>query len=149
MEPLNEHDELKRSAPTLAGLPKADPFVVPEQLFEQFPHQVQAMVAAKGRSKSWGLRWKLAIALPLVALLTFSTWRLLRTDPVIEAPMVAVTPLTDDELAAYADIDPLSVVEEEDLPPLGEVNLELNDEDLLAYLEEEHTDLSELISETE
>jgi hypothetical protein len=156
MEPLNEHDELKRSAPTLAGLPKTDPFVVPEPFFEQFPHQVQAMVAAKGSSRlsagqagSWAVRWRLAIALPVVALLALGTWRMLRTDPVVDTPIMAMTPLTDEELAAYTDIDPLSLVEEEDLPQLGEVDLDLNDEDLLAYLEEEHADLTELITETE
>jgi hypothetical protein len=149
MDPLNEHDELKHSAPMLAGLPKADPFVVPDAFFEQFPHQVQAhVVAASTRQRSWSGWKRVAIALPVVALLAFGAWRLLRTQPVNE-PEVAVTPLTDDELIAYDDIDPLSWVEEEDLPPLGEVNIDLNDEDLLAYFEEEHTDLAELITETE
>jgi hypothetical protein len=148
MEPLNDHDELKRSAPTLAGLPKADPFVVPGQFFEHFPHQVQTMVI-KDRSGSWAMRWRLAIALPVVALLAFGAWRLLRTGPVNEPQQVAMTPLTDEELNAYADIDPLFLMEEEELPELGEVTLDLNDEDLLAYLEEEHADLTELITETE
>src|SRR5262245_38964403 len=116
MEPLNEHDELKRSAPTLAGLPKADPFVVPEPFFEHFPHHVQALVAAKGRSHSWAGRWKLAIALPVVALLAFGAWRLLRTAPTNAPEVAVVTPLTDEELMAYDDIDPYSVMEEEDMP---------------------------------
>jgi hypothetical protein len=154
MEPLNEHDELKRSAPTLAGLSKTDPFVVPDAFFDQFPHQVQARVTAGTRFRSTAERgwsgWKrVAIALPVVALLAFGAWRMLHTGPASEAPMVAVTPLTDEELVAYDDIDPLSWVEEEDLPQLGEVNIDLNEEDLLAYLEEEHADLTELIIETE
>lgn len=40
-------------APLLRSIPKVDPFAVPEGFFEQFPHQVQAIVAKKKAASWW------------------------------------------------------------------------------------------------
>ena len=54
MDTHTEHEDLKQLAPTLASIPKVDPFVVPQGLFERFPHRriaAQAQQKAQARDK--------------------------------------------------------------------------------------------------
>ena len=71
MEDLNENEELRKSAPTLFGLPKHDPFIVPAGFFERFPHEVQVMVTTPKHSAFGVWVKRTAFALPLLALSTF------------------------------------------------------------------------------
>jgi len=147
MDTSNEHEDLRKLAPTLASVPKGDPFVTPEAFFDQFPHQVQAAIVAQRRPvrAAWYRRW--ALALPVVALLGVGAWWLTRgpeLPPVVAA--VEVTPLADDELAYLGDIDAESIAAEAGAD-LGTVDLDLKDEEVMAYLEHEHADLTELIIE--
>lgn len=153
MKAPNDHDDLKRSAPTLFALSKADPFMVPEGFFDTFPHQVQGLVTGKQRRGSiWPVLKRVAIALPVLALLGLGVWWAIRPGGT-PTSLVAVTaaPLTDMELDALGDDELLALTE--DVAPLadtsdglGSVNLEMNDDELLAYLEFEGADMNELIT---
>lgn len=156
MEPLNEYEELKRDAPFLAGVPKADPFVVPDGFFDRFPHQVQALIKAQHPTAAPAWPWwkRLSIALPIVALVGLGGWMLTRGSGQVQLPVVTVTPLTDGELDAIDDQELLAAFDENDAEDitsddLGEVDIELNDEELLAYLETEDADFTELITDIE
>lgn len=156
MEHLTDNDDWKRDAPHLAGLPKADPFIVPDGFFDRFPHQVQAAIVAQRPATTFAWPWwkRLSIALPLVALMGSGVWILTRETPVAGIPVVAVTPLTDGELDAIDDQELLAAFDETEAEEittedLGEVDIELNDDELLAYLEDEDTDLADLITEIE
>ncbi len=145
-------DDMKRSAPTLFGLPKTDPFVVPEGFFDRFPHEVQGLLTA--RRPNDGLRsvWKrVAMALPVVALLGLGSWWALRP---AQLPMpvysIATAPLNDGELDQLNDDELLALTE--DVSPLadpaeamGQVEIQLNDDELIAYLDGAGVDYNELI----
>jgi len=151
MEQLDGHDELERLAPKLHGLPKTDPFTVPDGFFERFPHQVQAAIAEGARTpvRAWTWWKRAAIALPVIALLAFGALNFFRGD--VPEP-VAVTPLPDNELILVDDAALLSAIEESvgAITPddLGRLDSSLNETYLLAYLEEEGADLTELFNTT-
>ncbi len=156
MERLNENEELKGIAPFLAGLPEADPFVAPDGFFERFPHQVQAAIAAQqpAAAPAWSWWKRISIALPIIALVGLGTWFLVSNNAPVEPVEVAVTPLSDSELQAMDDTDILAAFDLEDTEEitaddLGGVDIDLNDDELLAYLEIEDTDISELITDIE
>lgn len=156
MEPLNDNEELERDAPFLAGLPKADPFVVPDGFFDRFPHQVQAAITAQQTTLAAAWPWwkRVSIALPIIALVSLGTWMLSRPDAQVELSAATVTPLSDVELDAMDDQELLAAFDEEeeqDIAPddLGEVVIDLNDDELLAYLENEDTDINDLITDIE
>jgi hypothetical protein len=153
MDNANEHDELERQAPTLFSLPKADPFVVPTGFFDRFPHEVQALVTEEREAPSpgWVLWKRLALAVSVIALGWGAFWWLRPTNT-IEAPIAevqlhvisdeALDNLDDSELQSLAEVTSA----EEAIGP-GTVDLQLNDDELLAYLQHENTDLNELITD--
>ena len=153
MEQADDINGTDRAAPTLHGLPKVDPFVVPAGFFERFPHQVGDAIASRqgrrqGAWQPW-MRW--AFALPALLLLL---WVGLRSLPGPAGEQVAqVAGLQDtmpDELSGLADVDLAAYVEEEaGAIDLAGVNVELNDEEMLAYIATEDIDLAELIIELE
>lgn len=153
MNAMNDPDDLKRSAPTLFGLPKADPFVVPEVFFDRFPHEVQGLVTAKQHRRSTWSDWKrVAIALPALALLGLGVWWAARPMPEPDhLAALANASLTDGELDALGD-DELAALTEEVMPladpqqELGQVGIQLNDDELMAYFEGEGVDMNELIT---
>lgn len=146
----HDTDDLKRLAPTLDSLPKADPFVVPEGLFERFPHQVQARVtrpAPPALLPVWMRR--LALALPLVAALA-GAWWLLRTEAA-PTPEVAVE-IPDagiDELELLEHPEAFAALAEESATVIGPpaASVDLTHDELAVWLENESTDPSELIAE--
>ena len=153
MEPLNDNEELNRDAPFLASLPKVDPFVVPDGFFDRFPHQVQAAITAQQTTPAAAWPWwkRVSIALPIIALVSLGTWMLSRPYAQVELSAATVTPLSDVELDAMDDQELLAAFDEEeeqDIAPddLGEVVIDLNDDELLAYLENEDTDINDLIT---
>ncbi len=146
-------DDLKRSAPTLFSLPKGDPFVVPEGFFDRFPHEVQHLVTAKhGHGNVWSAWKRFAYALPVIALLGLGLWWAIHP---VEEPgplaMPAAAPFTDGELDQLGDDELLAL--SEDVTPLadpaeaiGYVDIQLNDDELMAYLESNGADINELIA---
>lgn len=149
MERYDPHDDLKRIAPTLHGLDRRDPFVVPEGFFDRFPHDVQAAIAAGRQRKGWSARplfvRRIAVALPVAALLAGTWWGFQRNDGPV-GPELASTPSLD-ELTWSEEHDLLASIAEEDLPTLGTTTLELTDDELAAYIEHQDIDLTELIAE--
>jgi hypothetical protein len=149
MDRHDEHDDLERIAPTLHGLGGRDPFVVPEGFFDRFPHEVQDAIVATGERKGWRalprpLR-RLAIGLPMVALLA-GAWWLLRPAPPAVAAELASTPSLDD-LSWTEEHELLAGLEETELPSFEETTVELSEAELEAYFAHQDIDLTELIAE--
>lgn len=156
MKPHDDNSTRAQGPSFLETLPTADPFVVPELFFERFPHEVQAALLHRrsARTNVWHSWKKLAFALPVaaIAILGLRIW--LTNDTASTAPIeVTVTPLTEDELSALGENELLTLLENDpttlDPTGLGNVDIDLEEEELFAYLESEHTDLTELIIELE
>ncbi len=154
MTSLDDNEELERSAPFLAGLPKADPFVMPDGFFERFPHAVQAAITDERPAAVvlWPWWKRMAVALPIIAAVGLGIWILTLQNGPAAIEAVAVTPLTDVELDALDDGELLAAfddAEEENLTAedLGAVALQLNADELLAYLEQENADIDDLITD--
>ena len=156
MDHLTDNEEMKRDAPFLNGLPKADPFVVPDGFFERFPHQVQAAITSQRPAQNYAWTWwkRVAIALPITLVTCWGAWMFTSGNRPDEHTAVAITPLTDNELDAIDDNEIFAAFDEADASDitsedLGDVALRLNDDELLAYLENEDADITELITEIE
>lgn len=146
----HETDDLKRLAPTLASLPKVDPFMVPEGFFERFPHQVQARVT-RSRPTPGLASWvkRLAFALPVVAALVGAWWVFRGDDAELQAVAVVIPAASVDDLELLDHPEAFAELAEENaaVEALPATSLELNDEELAVWLENESTDPSELIAE--
>ena len=147
MEDHHEQEDLERLAPTLMGLPKRDPFAVPDGFFDRFPHAVQARVTTRPAPVIVWLR-RAAIALPVLALLALGAWWLNRREPgtadlAVEVP----APASEEDLYLLAGDDlyvELALSEDLDAPA---PDLELSAEELALYYELNGTDVGALIDE--
>jgi len=148
MEPIDNTDELK-DAPMLRSISKHDPFVVPDGFFDRFPHAVQAKIVQRQRAvvKTWWSRLVIPmISLGAIALLLIIWW-------------VAPTPQTElrtmvpemDEHAEFAVLDAtdsdLIYALFETTTPMGTVDLQVDTEELIAYLDNENLPLDFLIEQ--
>ncbi|MCB9170642.1 MAG: hypothetical protein H6597_07840 [Flavobacteriales bacterium] len=142
-------ERLKQEAPLLHGIPRTDPFEVPQGFFDRFPHQVQQQVTARPAGR-WPLQLRRAvIALPLVAVLAV----LIRYFALDHAPsenMVAAVdtttaPTVDDLLLLDDDGTFAALAEEDPQAALGSAP-DLTDEEIVAYFEDEGTDITELLT---
>lgn len=156
MKPNDDSTSPAQGPSFLDTLPRTDPFVVPEVFFDRFPHEVQAAIVQRQSAGAtvWYSWKKLAFALPVVAVavLGLRTW--LKDTAVSTGPIdVAVSPLTEEELSALGDNELLTLLENDpstlDRIDLGTLDIDLDEEELFAYLESEQTDLTELIIELE
>ncbi|HEY0976068.1 MAG TPA: hypothetical protein VGE21_01250 [Flavobacteriales bacterium] len=146
MEQAHEHDELKRIAPVLSALPKRDPFVVEEGLFDRLPHAVQARITAAAERRAFSWPKRLAIAFPVMALLSIGLWWMTRT--VEPAPLAEdiITPLTDEELESMDPQEFMAMMDAGTDVQWDSVHVQLSDDEMLAYLEEQSLDLTDLIN---
>lgn len=144
MEDRHEHEELHRLPPTLDGIPKGAPFVVPDAFFAHFPHRVQSLVSMPERRPSAGWR-RVAIALPVLTVLGLGAWWLGREDvapPPVAAVALQATDLSEEDLET---MDLPELLAGADGPsPWADVHLDLSEAELLAYAEHEGLDLTEL-----
>jgi hypothetical protein len=153
MARTDEHDELK-GAPLLRSIPPHDPFVAPDGFFDRFPHTVQAHIATSKRRPAW----QLAMGLPAlrlafgsavvagVAALVWSLWPAAPVEPIAEVP----PPSTEADALLLESMDDdllLEAWDTGDAPALEEVDLPLDEDELLAYLENEDIPLDLLIEE--
>lgn len=146
----HDTDDLKRLAPTLASLHKADPFVVPEGFFERFPHQVQARVAKPAPTALLPVWMKrLALALPLAAALAGAWWLLRAKEAPAPEVAVEIPEAGIDELELLEHPEAFAALAEEGAPleALAPTSVDLTDDELAVWLENESTDPSELIAE--
>ncbi len=144
----NEHDELRSLAPKLASIPKVDPFVVPDGLFDLLPHQVQARVASRSSEPTWS-PWvkRLALALPLVAVLA-GTWWMLRSPKIpVEQVAIEIPETTMDEFELWEDPEFFTELIETEEAVQASADVDLTEDELAAWLELEQTDLTQLIAE--
>lgn len=149
MVPADSPDDLK-DAPFLRSIPKQDPFVVPEGFFERFPHIVQAKIVHEQRNVLRGF-WSSfavpAISFGAAAVLLLVWWmapvpvsELSGTVPELdEHAELAVLDLTESDLL-YALLDSAAT-------PMGTVDLQMDTEELIAYLENEDLPLEYLIEQ--
>lgn len=147
MNDERENDELRRLAPTLFGASRQDPFVVPDDLFDRFPHEVQAAIVERGRRRGWSglpvLVRRLVIALPVIAMLA-TAWWLFRTQSVpAGSEMAQISTPSLDDLSLLEEHDLLAALPDDELPSLSTVEIDLNDQELAAYVEHENIDLTE------
>ena len=145
----DEHDELK-DAPLLRSMAPHDPFVAPDGFFDRFPHIVQGRIVGSARRHAWGRRAvRMAFGTALVAgaaALVWSLWPASPAERIAEAP----TPSAEADILAWEHLDEevlLEAWEQGDTPSLEEVDLPLNEEELLVYLENEDIPLDLLIEE--
>jgi hypothetical protein len=153
MEVRDDHNDPARWAPTLHQLPKLDPFVVPEGFFEHFPHRVGAAIRASQASKArrWPVPMRWAMALPVLFLAGGAIWWFMDV-PVdaVAANYEVLAPIDLLDISDALGADVLAYVEDEGaIVELGQVDIGLDENELLAYLERERIDLSELIIELE
>ena len=153
MEHPDEHDALNE-APTLRGLAKHDPFVVPDRFYEQFPHAVQQRISVERptqRSWSGGLFRvpRLRVFIGSVALLAIVVTAWLTRPAPAPAPLAAVAVNIEPEEILHEDVDTemlFTVLDEED-GALNTLGLSADEEELLAYLENEDLPLELLIED--
>lgn len=156
MNDRDRHKDQEHGSPLLKGLPKNDPFVVEPGFFERFPHEVQALAVRRAPKHVLPAVWRrIAVALPVATLVFGAIWWW-QHDASVDAPRMArtveVTPLTNEEIDDLDDPDLLAIAEEiapatADAAPLGQVDLTLNENELVAYFEYENADLNELIAQ--
>ncbi len=138
----NDTDDLG-NAPLLKSIPKLDPFVVPDGFFDRFPHQVQARIAHTDQRTSSSLWLRLSRAPALIGSLgtlllvglVWWAWPTEGPDPVAIIPETSL----ESDLTVLDELDDnqLYALWEGNAPPLSEIDLQLDTDDLIAYLENE------------
>lgn len=148
MGTTDENGELRRTAPTLFGIPKMDPFLVPNGFFERFPHQVADGAKAPDRGNVWSWPRRLGIALPAMAVVCLLAWWAARpvhnTLPTPEIPQLSLAEF--EAYTSYTDLPAPTVEELRAIPPMDSVGIQLTDEELLAYIDYEQLSLHEVIN---
>jgi hypothetical protein len=143
-----EREELQRLAPTLFGIPVEEPFKVPAHFFDRLPHEVQAMVVAKAnKPEAFRWLWRVAIATPVVLVLLGAWWVLRDSGAVENVAVVEETSPTIEDLDEVDEVDLFAALTSDEAVAVNTLEVDLTDEELLEYLEQEHPDLNELISE--
>lgn len=148
MEARHEHDE-PTNAPLLGGIPKVDPFVVPQNFFERFPHQVQASIAERERKPSLGnwltWRWRYAAVPALVAALVIVLYQTSDTPgtPTVNSETYAV--YDDEVLFLDTDEHDLIALQEHAPLPFQELAGDWHADELASYLHAQELPLDLLI----
>ncbi|MGV3637307.1 MAG: hypothetical protein ACO1NQ_06620 [Flavobacteriales bacterium] len=152
MKEMNDTDEL-RDAPLLRGLPKVDPFVVPTDFYERFPHAVQeaAYRVHRDQRRRTPLLGQVpplrlfggAAALLAVIILVIISW----PTPPPPAPVMVADWTVDELLYAEVDVDLLYAGTDLEGDLMDAVELPADDQAVLAYLESEDLPLDLLIEE--
>jgi hypothetical protein len=153
MARLDEHDEMK-DAPLLRSIPPHDPFVAPDGFFDRFPHMVQGRIVGSARRPEWQRSFarqavRLAFGTAIVAGAAALVWSLWPAPPV-EQIAGTPAPSAETDVLLLEDMDEellLEAWDSGDAPALEEVDLPLNEEELLVYLENEDIPLDLLIEE--
>lgn len=151
MNDLNANGTRNTGSPVLDAVPKSDPFVVAPGFFERFPHEVQTL-AVHQQQRTALFPWRtVAVGLASGCVIGMCAW-LLWPSTSNDRPQVAevaITPLSNEELDAMDDGDLLAIAEEVEpatvAQDLGQVHLDLNESELIAFLEHENTDINELL----
>ncbi|MBK7555163.1 MAG: hypothetical protein IPO17_14450 [Flavobacteriales bacterium] len=143
-----EREELQRLAPTLFGIPAEEPFKVPAHFFDRLSHEVQAMVVEQEKKPSaFTWLWRLAIATPVLLVLLGAWWFLRDSGTVENVAVVEETSPTIEDLDDVDEVDLFAALASDEAVTMNTLGVDLTDDELLDYLEQEHTDLNELISE--
>lgn len=141
---MHEDGQLRREAPTLFNLPKADPFLVEEGFFGQFPHAVQALVPTHARAPRTNWLKHTAIALPVLALLLFAVHRFRAPEAsVADVPaMENLRPAAPEQPGTQAI---LAGAAPEEWPVFDSVTVQLTENEALAYIDQHNIDLAEYL----
>ena len=151
MKDPNGNDTRDTGSTVLDTLSKVDPFVVAPGFFDRFPHEVQALAVHRSKRSLWPTWRTASISLGTACMIGISTW-LFWPDGPNEPPLAAtttITPLTNEELEVLDDGELLAIAEEVEpaaaVQEFGQVHLDLNESELIAFLEHENTDINELL----
>ncbi|MCB9166435.1 MAG: hypothetical protein H6595_03055 [Flavobacteriales bacterium] len=144
-----DDERLKQESPLLHGIPRTGPFEVPQGFFDRFPHEVQQQITARPANR-WPLLLRRAgIALPIAAMLAVVLWYFTTTpDPGTDTIAIVDTttaPNVDDLLLLDDDATFAALAVEDPQAALGSAP-DLTDEEIVAYFEDEGTDITELLT---
>jgi hypothetical protein len=150
---MKEHEHMDdplKEAPLLRSLKGAsDPFVVSDEFFDRFPHIVQARLVKKQIAVARGI-WskRLALSLGVIAIIFALWWALPVSERSIEDPINVqlVLDVSPQELLVDGSMI-WDVYAHADQPLFGAVKLDLDENELFAYLEYENVDVELLMEE--
>jgi hypothetical protein len=150
METHTEQDDPLGQAPLLSGLAGRDPFVVPDGFFDRFPNEVRTIILArKHRGSFFRSAWsyRAAIAIPSMALLAAVWWFAQRGPMDQGAHLASISIPSIDDLSAQEEGELLASIPSTQLASFATVGIDLNDDELAAYVEHEGLDLTEYMIE--
>lgn len=150
METHTEHDDPLGRAPVLSGLAGRDPFVVPDSFFDRFPNEVRTIILARKHRRSFfrtAWMYRAAIAIPSMALVAAVWWYAQRGPKHPGDQLASISIPSIDELSALEERDLLASIPSTELASLATVGIDLNDDELAAYVDHEGLDLTEYMLE--
>lgn len=161
-----ENDELRKIAPTLADIPKYNPFIVPDGYFDELPAVIQEKIIAVKKRFSiaerfvWIFRPQLAVAagLVIIALITMLIMNNNSSSPenienVIahnsgQTDSVADSSLYASVEAVLYEVDEATLIESFEGENIAVNNDEVaSDDDIESYLVENNIDIAAIINE--
>lgn len=148
MSTINEHNkdtDLERVAPTLHAMKGRRPLVVPDGFYDRFPHAVVARITKEEARGSGTIWWRVLVpTVPVLAAIAAMLWYTTGTAPTPTQEPLSL--LTLAELDAYSPLDEhVLLAEIEELPEWDQVDAELSQDELLAYLEHSDLELYEVL----
>lgn len=149
MERTDQIEDPLNDAPILRSLKaRPDPFVAPEGFFDRSPHLIRERVVKKDLPMSGIWVKRLALSIGVIAVVIAVWWALPVTDhsaadPIEQELVIDVSP---DELPLNESLL-WAVQNDPDQPLFEDVMIELEEEELMAYLEYENVDVEHLIEE--
>lgn len=149
MERTDQIEDPLNDAPILRSLKaRPDPFVAPEGFFDRSPHLIQERVVKKDLPMSGIWMKRLALSIGVIAVVIAVWWALPVTDRSAADPIEPelVIDVSPDELPLNESLL-WAVQNDPDQPLFEEVMIELEEEELMAYLEYENVDVEHLIEE--
>lgn len=139
-------------APLLKGMPKLDPFIVPDGFFDGLPHRVQERITSRQSQKAgvWSILWsrpRPALSVLAIAVLVTVIWVYWPASGPLDEPTYSLTVGPGEVLDPVADEELLYAMAASGQPLLDVPYLPLEEAELEAYIEHEEIPLDLLIEE--
>jgi hypothetical protein len=167
-EQVAENDELRKIAPTLAEIPKYNPFIVPDGYFDELPALIQEKVIESGKviplkeRFAWIFRPQMAIAAAITLLIIIAAV-IMRNNSVSEEKVNVPFAVNDtssspedtsihasEEFALYS-VDEATLIESVEGEEIAQATISdepsVSNEDIETYLVENNIDVTSIINE--